>query len=369
MKKILIGIILYTFSPNYLLAQPIPAQDLRIVRQEKFSGVPDRVGHKSVSWAPDVAASVLGAIHRRDSGRFAFIEAGALKVVGNGTVRTLIPSGLASHRAPLWAPDGQKMAAVTRSSIKVYDLITDQTYSIDVEPGTYAGMYTWSPSSEKIACTQLRNYRVPGGQPAQRQEHKIFICNYDGAEKTFLTDGIAQDWSLTKDELAFIRGEKVPKEGVYVGGPFKYIPMVWTINPSTFEEVKIPLPRASQPQWSPDGSKLLLSVGGKNGFSIWDIKTGQEIEVGDENAVKPVWSPDGSKVAFTQYDIIMQIEAKAINADIWVVNSDGSGLTNLTNTGNGTFEESPKWLSETNMVIEREEDRSKSELFMLTLGR
>jgi TolB protein len=38
----------------------------------------------------------------------------------------------------------------------------------------------------------------------------------------------------------------------------------------------------------------------------------------------PVWSPDGTKIAFEKGD--------GNQYEVYVVNADGSGLTNLTNT-------------------------------------
>ena len=49
----------------------------------------------------------------------------------------------------------------------------------------------------------------------------------------------------------------------------------------------------------------------------------------------PAWSPDGSQLAFGRSD-------KPGQTDIWLINPDGSGATNLTQ-GNAAFATTPAW--------------------------
>jgi Tol biopolymer transport system component len=46
-----------------------------------------------------------------------------------------------------------------------------------------------------------------------------------------------------------------------------------------------------------------------------------------ERAAYASWSPDGSKIAFQGYDPVLD------RSDVYVMNSDGTGLANLTNAG------------------------------------
>ncbi len=52
------------------------------------------------------------------------------------------------------------------------------------------------------------------------------------------------------------------------------------------------------------------------------------------NESEPSWSPDGMKVAFTRC-------ASTFDCDVVVMNADGSGVTNLTNTGGAVAERRP----------------------------
>ena len=82
--------------------------------------------------------------------------------------------------------------------------------------------------------------------------------------------------------------------------------------------------REEYPVWSPDGSTVLfVRIAGDSRGQLWsrDIATGQETQLTFDPTFKdqtPDWSPDGAHIAY------------AADGDIWLMDADGSGQTNLT---------------------------------------
>src|SRR5213078_4789795 len=98
-----------------------------------------------------------------------------------------------------------------------------------------------------------------------------------------------------------------------------------------------------QPAWSPDGLKFavtdfnflriyLINVDGSNRTQITQPTTDWDADY------EPAWSPDGSKITFTRgTDCFSGCETE----HLWVVNADGSNPTKLTDTLANTHAWSP----------------------------
>ena len=95
---------------------------------------------------------------------------------------------------------------------------------------------------------------------------------------------------------------------------------------------------ASVPVWSPDGSSLAFAKAG----DVWTMEPDGSNQVNLTNDpgadFRPVWSPDGQGLAF--------VSNRDGDEDVYVVNREGSGVSNVTNTS-GVNESAFGWAGPT----------------------
>jgi TolB protein len=82
------------------------------------------------------------------------------------------------------------------------------------------------------------------------------------------------------------------------------------------------------PTWSPDGGRIAFESDRSGNWDIWVMNADgsglTNLSRSPEDELYPAWSPDGQKIAFTS--------KRSGNLDVWVMNIDGSGPVNLTNS-------------------------------------
>jgi Tol biopolymer transport system component len=76
--------------------------------------------------------------------------------------------------------------------------------------------------------------------------------------------------------------------------------------------------------WSPDGARIAFVRGGDFFVMNADGSGQRQLTSGMQAGAAPAWSPDGTRLLLTAYK-------QWGNSEIYVVQADGAGLTNLTN--------------------------------------
>jgi Tol biopolymer transport system component len=200
-------------------------------------------------------------------------------------------------------------------------------------PDTNEGQPAWSSDGTRIAFTSDQD-EVGGFTD-------IWVMNADGSNQTNLTktpdtpyaDNFHEyqpSWAPSGTQIAFVR--EIPGQVISEQADI----FVMDTDPTTNEATNLTNTDATEidPAWSPDQTKIAFAGVRNQGFEIVTmnpngqnetILTGDSFD-GDDRA--PDWSPDSTKVVFMKQS---QVGGCCEPWEIWAVNRDGSGDTNLTN--------------------------------------
>jgi TolB protein len=166
--------------------------------------------------------------------------------------------------------------------------------------------------------------------------------NADGSNQTRLTNNASDDyspaWSPDGSKIAF---HSVP--------PGTDSSDIWVMNADGSNQTNLTNSASEDysPAWSPDGSKIAFTSVHSGNADIWVMNADGSNQTNLTNSASddysPAWSPDGGKIAFTSClsgvgsrvllpEGIMEFKSSERNAEIWVMNADGSNPTRLTGT-------------------------------------
>jgi Tol biopolymer transport system component len=243
---------------------------------------------------------------------------------------------------------------------------TNQTNLTDTLD-TNEGQPAWSPDGTKIAFTGPGEFNEDGSGGLG----DIYVMDADGTNRTNLTDSpnfldYRPSWAPSGAQLTFVR--EVP------GRVISEQQDIFVIDANGENATNITQTDANEddPAWSPDGAKIAFSGVRNGGEEILTmdpdgnneaILTGDGSDAFDE---APDWSPDGTKVVFQKQS---QVGGCCEPWEIWAVNRDGSGDTNLTN--DPSYDTGPSWSPDGSEITfsstrnRTEEDPSRTDIFAM----
>lgn len=158
--------------------------------------------------------------------------------------------------------------------------------------------------------------------------------NYDGTGKSKLTNFYAQGKSGD-----YVSVNNSNNKLLYYKQTSSWSPdgEIYTSNTDFTNEVQLTNNSMwdGQPKLSPDGSKIVFGretalLSGVSNIFIMNFN-GTSVQqltnfTSTQSTNSPIWSPDGTKIVYSVYD--------GSQWDLWVMNSDGSAKTQITNTAN-----------------------------------
>jgi len=208
----------------------------------------------------------------------------------------------ASETQPQFSPDGRQIA-FTRSdpghlpNAEIFVIWADGTHrSALTATSTGNSDPTWSPDGREIAFVSTRDGQVPN----------IFVMNADGTSVHQITHDDA-----TKSELAWSpRGDRIAFVGEPARGGDRDIYSIATDGSGLRDLTNDPTASDVDPAWSPDGSQIVYTgpghPHGSVGADLWVMQSDgsgrRELDHEDNgysDAAFPAWSPDGTSIVFS----------------------------------------------------------------------
>ena len=233
--------------------------------------------------------------------------------------RLLIARPPATDHAP--SPDGRLIAFTSHSGTTIRVIRSDGTHKRRlIGPVSFYGhpaevsSPSWSPDGRQIAFNVYDN---------EEFRQQIFIANIDGTHIRPLRATFSS-WKYDTGPPAWSAAGLIA---------FSHNNWLWVIRPDGTGLRRLAEGGDDEYSWSPDGGRLARSAGGQ--IEVIDLATGHQREL--ECGRFPAWAPTGDKIAFDTLG-----SCGHPRAEIWVMNSDGTGQQQLTN--DQVNDQHPFWL-------------------------
>ncbi|RME08633.1 MAG: hypothetical protein D6803_00690 [Anaerolineae bacterium] len=233
---------------------------------------------------------------------------------------------IANAILPRWSPDGNSVLFAVPEVWNLYSVLADGSQLTRITDFR-SNNADWSPDGTRIVF-QSDHQNEPEDTP------DIYILDLVSGEVTeILDDPPSVDfnprWSPDGSRILFISNRN---------GSFDIYTM--SVDGTDIVQVTDSKEQERSADWSPDGSRIVFSYspGGPvaNIYIInadGDVNSVVRLTDGNASDNYPTWSPDGQQVVFSSN--------RSGNWDLWVINADGSGLTQLTD--DAFYDGYPHW--------------------------
>lgn len=206
----------------------------------------------------------------------------------------------------------------------------------------------WAPDGKEIAFTLERGEHA-GSVANATDIHLLELSTGHIRRLTTTGDAFAPVWSTNGNVVAFSRRQMTSG----------FAASLWAVDlrtGKTHEILRAPPGHGDVPSsWSPDGEWLAFTRYGRSDSearsvsdsSVYIVRAdGSGLRKLNDKSSDASWSPDGSKIAFASYrhvgSTLSYGDASVYENDLYLMNSDGSGVTRVTATRLST-EAAPSW--------------------------
>jgi len=234
---------------------------------------------------------------------------------------TPVETGFDTVYFPQWSPDGNRIAFVVPEVWNIYTIEPTGETMTQITDFRSNNM-GWSPDGTKLVF-QSDSQNEPENVP------DIYMMDVPetgaGENLTEILDNppvleIGPRWSPTDERVFYISAETGNLE-------------IFSINPDGTDKQQLTALGGTIQDFSisPDGTKIAFAIGVKKDVDIYIVDTNLEkagwedvTAVIDDEFVEdwPSWSPDGTQLIF--------FSSRSGNMDLWLINVDGSDLTQIT---------------------------------------
>jgi TolB protein len=260
-----------------------------------------------------------------------------MKMSASGSEIVNISKHPASDTDASWSPDGKYVAFASNRN-GGFDIFVMREDGSEVRQLTWDTLDErfprWSPDGKNIVFESPRDGLIP--KPGYPRYSDLFVVTSDGSHMYNLTRTPARSerwatWSPDGKTIAYTRSDSTATQ-------------IYLINPdgTGARPLRTPAPGYldDAAAWSPDGSRIAFSAFNLNHpmyietFVIFSVRTdGSDLQAltgtGYDSARFPAWSPDGKHILFNR-DNLDEWWGRFSTQNLWIMNSDGSGKTRIT---------------------------------------